>query len=332
MAESFDSRLVKLFESDRLGSAKDASWDPIERKHTCCGIPRAYYHAANCPLVTKDFKSIRLKDIKRKRKSIATDEVSGLVVRASAAQGRKNDLKIAAAYAMYTTPREEDGKLPSIADVAKVYGCTRQNMHDSFKARGYQLRSKQINESIVFDEIRWIMNTKKTAMRGTVPGRGRIYLHSYIWEKNNGPMPAGHSIRIINRDPKDTRIENLELLTTAEMTRKYSPFLNQFTAPNGSRIIRRGMYDRDPILAATPRFQPKPMRIDEHGIPWKSCTNCGIEKPIAEFYPRYRTAGRGNTGTSHCRICINTRAKENRLIRLGKIQSKTPRNTRGSTS
>ena len=34
----------------------------------------------------------------------------------------------------------------------------------------------------------------------------------------------------------------------------------------------------------------------------RTCTRCGQEKPISEFYPRY--TGNGNIGMSRCKKCF----------------------------
>lgn len=32
------------------GSTKDPDWNPVTKRHDCCGSPRSYYHRRNCPL------------------------------------------------------------------------------------------------------------------------------------------------------------------------------------------------------------------------------------------------------------------------------------------
>lgn len=38
-------------------------------------------------------------------------------------------------------------------------------------------------------------------------------VHHLVWEEHNGPIPKGSAIRFLNGDKRDTRIENLELIT-----------------------------------------------------------------------------------------------------------------------
>lgn len=136
-----------------------------------------------------------------------------------------NDI-VQAMYAMYLT-----GK--SIAAVAKVYKKTRQAVFDQFRVRGFKMRSKQMKGLTVIDGYRFTF-TKGGYLRGTVGDR-RITAHHYVWTKVNGPLPAGSCIRHVNGDRTDNRLENLEMMTIAEFSRKHSPHLNQFTSPRGSR-------------------------------------------------------------------------------------------------
>ena len=36
----------------------------------------------------------------------------------------------------------------------------------------------------------------------------RIRLHTYVWEKHNGPVPEGYDIHHIDHDPSNNDIEN----------------------------------------------------------------------------------------------------------------------------
>lgn len=42
-------------------------------------------------------------------------------------------------------------------------------------------------------------------------------VHILIWEAANGPLPAGHAVSFINGDKRDLRLENLRLVSRAEM-------------------------------------------------------------------------------------------------------------------
>jgi len=149
---------------------------------------------------------------------------------------RKNNEIVAAMYALYCT-----GK--SLQEVGAVYQKTRQAVYDVFRTRGYELRSKQFKGLQVLDGIRFTL-TKGGYLRGTTPDGRRILLHQFVWEKHNGPIPPKHVVRIMNGDLHDCRIENLELLSLSEWNKRFSPHLNQFTSPTGSRKTRTSVRDR----------------------------------------------------------------------------------------
>ena len=44
----------------------------------------------------------------------------------------------------------------------------------------------------------------------------RIRLHTYVWEKHNGPVPDGYEIHHIDRNTDNNEIENLVMLTVEE--------------------------------------------------------------------------------------------------------------------
>lgn len=43
-----------------------------------------------------------------------------------------------------------------------------------------------------------------------------VYLHRYVWQQANGPIPAGHVIRFIDGDSLNCELSNLKLITQAE--------------------------------------------------------------------------------------------------------------------
>jgi hypothetical protein len=42
-------------------------------------------------------------------------------------------------------------------------------------------------------------------------------VHLIVWEAANGPLPKGHAVAFRNKDKRDFRLENLELITRAEL-------------------------------------------------------------------------------------------------------------------
>lgn len=47
-------------------------------------------------------------------------------------------------------------------------------------------------------------------------------VHLLVWEAANGPLPKGHAVSFINRDKTDIRIENLQLISRADLARRNS--------------------------------------------------------------------------------------------------------------
>lgn len=63
-------------------------------------------------------------------------------------------------------------------------------------------------------------------------------VHLLVWEEANGPIPKGHAIWFRNRIRADVRLENLELITRAELARRnvktYPIELRQITQLRGA--------------------------------------------------------------------------------------------------
>ena len=127
---------------------------------------------------------------------------------------RKNNGIVGVMYELYV-----DGR--SLAEIARIYGKTRQAVYDVFRTRGYQLRSKSLKGLTVIDGRRFT-ETKGGYLRGTV-GNRRILAHQYVWERANGPLPPGTVLHFKDRDPKHIAIENLELVPKTQMAAKFNP-------------------------------------------------------------------------------------------------------------
>ena len=76
-------------------------------------------------------------------------------------------------------------------------------------------------------------------------------VHLVVWEEANGPLPKGFAVCFKNRDRKDIRLENLELVSRADLARRNSlhnlpPELKKTIRALGSlkRRIRREEQDR----------------------------------------------------------------------------------------
>jgi hypothetical protein len=76
-------------------------------------------------------------------------------------------------------------------------------------------------------------------------------VHLLVWEEANGALPKGFAVCFKNRDRKDTRLENLELVSRADLARRNSmhnlpPELKKTIRALGSlkRRIKREEQDR----------------------------------------------------------------------------------------
>ena len=57
--------------------------------------------------------------------------------------------------------------------------------------------------------------------------------HRMVWEKDKGPIPEGYVVAFINQDKTDCRIENLILMSKAEMVR-YSQSYYKLATPDSN--------------------------------------------------------------------------------------------------
>jgi hypothetical protein len=156
-------------------------------------------------------------------KRVDIDPVRGYAIRYNRHPQRKNNFKVAEMYDAY-----KDGM--SLATIAKLYApLTRQAVYDTFRSRGYPLRTKKFKGLQMLDGIRFTL-TKGGHLRGTQSNGRRVLMHWYVWEKAHGPIPPGHCIFHKDRNPANNALENLELLPKAQMSYVFNPGgRNQFS-------------------------------------------------------------------------------------------------------
>ncbi len=65
----------------------------------------------------------------------------------------------------------------------------------------------------------WKRKVAENAPRG-LTRRNWVWVHRELWEQHYGPVPAGCSVRFLNGNPDDIRIENLELVHRRELMRQ----------------------------------------------------------------------------------------------------------------
>lgn len=156
------------------------------------------------------------------------DEETGVQVRFNKHPKRRNNYVVAGMYQMYLTGN--DGQGCSLSEIAKVYKVTRQAVYDVFRSRGFELRSKRLKGLTVIDGISFTLMRDGGYLRGTVPGRGRMLAHYYVWQRDRGVIPEGYVIHLKDGNPANVVIENLELIKKKDMASRFNPMgNNQYT-------------------------------------------------------------------------------------------------------
>lgn len=144
-----------------------------------------------------------------------------LKVRKNLHPKRKNNLIVAAMFNAY-----EGGM--SLAAIGKLYGKTRQAIYDTFRSRGYHLRSKQHKGLVRRFGISFTFDGNGV-LRGS-KDRKRVYLHRLVWEKKNGPIPPAHVLTFLDGNHTNVTLENLELVPMNQMSKRFNPTgRNQFS-------------------------------------------------------------------------------------------------------
>lgn len=114
----------------------------------------------------------------------------------------------------------------SLSGVGKIIGVTRQSVYEAFRVRGYKMRAKKFLPVYVYNGRKFTI-TSNGYYRAT-DRKGTHLLHRFVWETERGPIPPGFDVHHIDEDKTNNIITNLECLSKAEHTRKYSPSCNQY--------------------------------------------------------------------------------------------------------
>lgn len=115
----------------------------------------------------------------------------------------------------------------SLAQVAEVYGCTRNSIFGLFKYRGWAMRPKAKPKAYV--EFNGSKYTVRNHGYLAKTNGDRTLMHRDVWEFHNGPIPQGWDIHHKDENKQNNELSNLECLPKAEHTRLYSPHNNQYT-------------------------------------------------------------------------------------------------------
>ncbi len=128
-------------------------------------------------------------------------------------RGGLPDYVVRAMYAEY-----EKGK--SLAEVAAIFGGTRQSVYDVFQVRRLRLRPRheRLLPKIPYGGRDYTMH--KGYYRATAGDRKP--LHHQIWEDTNGPIPDGWSVTFRDTNRRNFALGNLLGAPIAEVTQYHN--------------------------------------------------------------------------------------------------------------
>ena len=112
-----------------------------------------------------------------------------------------------------------------LAEVGRMFGVTRQTVHNGLSRRGYKPRKKKPLPFLVFNGNKYTL--KNHGYYGRTDG-DRTLMHRDVWEHHNGKIPPSHDIHHIDHDKTNNDIINLELYTKSEHARKFATGNNQY--------------------------------------------------------------------------------------------------------
>lgn len=110
----------------------------------------------------------------------------------------------------------------SLAEVAVVFGVTRQSVYDMFSRRGFQLRSKVLQPKIYFLGEAYAPHADGYYRQTSGE---RLWLHQETWKHHNGPIPAGHHIHHRDTNVANNNIANLACLPAGDHSKIHNPML-----------------------------------------------------------------------------------------------------------
>ena len=133
----------------------------------------------------------------------------------------------------------------SCSEVGKVLGVTRQSIWQKMKNANIPMRTKKLLPYIIYDNKKWTISKTTGYYRLTNSRKVHVSLHRYVWEKEIGRIPLGFDIHHINGDKTNNNIYNLECLSKAEHTSKYSPHHNQYKNNKTKHLYEQNRTDYD---------------------------------------------------------------------------------------
>ena len=131
-------------------------------------------------------------------------------------------------------------RLRSLAQVAALYGRTRQAMWEILTTAGCRFYKKNPLASIVYKGRKFTPGKggyyRDTAIRSTKPNGFEVQLHRQIWVDHNGAIPAGYQVGIKDGNKANCAVENLMCLPLSEIVRLKATGANGHTKSAKARL------------------------------------------------------------------------------------------------
>lgn len=144
-----------------------------------------------------------------------------------------------------------------------------------------------------------------------------IYLHRYLWERANGPIPEGYHVHHVDENPLNNAVDNLECVSPAEHVVRHGEAIKRYAQSDEQ------LYHLDavrPLAAAWHRSEEGLAWHSENGKrawenrQWydKACESCG-----SEFRTPFPERARFCSPTCGHREWERTNKRPSRYKRLG---------------
>lgn len=107
----------------------------------------------------------------------------------------------------------------SLAEVAKVFNCSRQSVYELFYNRNWELRTTPKKEYVEFNGFKY---TKRNDGYFRKTSGNRSLLHKDVWIYYNGEIPHKYDVHHKDKSLDNNSIENLQLLSKSEHGKMHS--------------------------------------------------------------------------------------------------------------
>ena len=97
----------------------------------------------------------------------------------------------------------------SFEEIGALYGYTRKKVYGMLVSRGYEVQRRY--KYIEIDGMRFAPHPPRGWYRQIGNGKDRKWLHRYLWEKANGPIPKSHHVQYRDGNPENNDLSNLVL-------------------------------------------------------------------------------------------------------------------------